>query len=237
MRPLIGITTYVESARWGPWDAPAALVPLTYVRAVEAAGGCPLLIPPSDDDVPELVAALDGIVFSGGADIDPDSYGASRHPETVGTRPERDRFETALMEGGLSAGVPVLGVCRGMQLLNVVRGGDLIQHLPDAGNDRASHRRQAGVFARHEVTVDPDSNLYRILGDRALVASHHHQAPGALGRDLAVAATAPDGTVEALEDRGAPFAMGVLWHPEEGEDRALFEELVQRARSYSEEKS
>ena len=130
MRPLIGITTYAEPlASWGHWTLPAALIPLAYVRAVEEAGGRPLLVPPSDDGVGETLDVLDGLVFSGGSDIDPDTYGADRHPETSHVRPERDEAELALLQAALERDLPVLAICRGSQLLNVARGGDLVQHL------------------------------------------------------------------------------------------------------------
>lgn len=233
MRPIIGITSYVERARWGPWDAPAVLVPLTYVRAVEAAGGRAVLVPPSEDGVEEILASVDGLIFSGGADIDPQIYRADRHPETTGTRPDRDRAETKLLAAALERSLPVLAICRGMQLLNVVKGGDLVQHLPDLSADNA-HRLALGEFSRHDVTIEPDTKLSALLGDRSMVASHHHQAPRRIGRDLRIAARAQDGTVEALEDPGSDFVMAVLWHPEEGEDRALFEALVERAARHKE---
>jgi putative glutamine amidotransferase len=168
-------------------------------------------------------------VLVGGADIDPASYGATRHPETTGTRPDRDRSEQALLEGAIERDMPVLAICRGMQLLNVCRGGDLEQHLEDP-SVAATHKQAPGVFARHDVKVAADSRLGSILGGRALVLSHHHQAPRRLGRDLEAVAWADDGTVEALEDRSRRLLLGILWHPEEGEDRALFEALVDSTR-------
>lgn len=234
MRPIIGISSYVERAEWGPWATPAVLVPLTYVRAVNAAGGRPLVVPPMVDAVEETLDTLDGIVFSGGADLDPDVYGAPRHLETTGLRPDRDAAELALMKAALERNIPVLAVCRGMQMLNVARGGDLEQHLPErTGED--SHRKELGVFSRHDVDIEPDSVLGGIIGDRSLVASHHHQAPGRLGEGLVAAARAPDKTVEAIEDTDARLVLGVLWHPEEGEDRALFEALVHEAAVYCQE--
>jgi putative glutamine amidotransferase len=235
-KPLIGITSYVERATWGPWDAPAALVPLSYVGAVEDAGGRPVILPPIDEGVDEILDALHGIMFSGGADIDPKLYGADRHPETSGVRPDRDRSETELMKGALDRGIPMLAICRGMQLLNVVRGGDLEQHLPEVTGDDA-HKQAPGVFTRHEVDVHPDSRLAAVLGNRSSVASHHHQAPARLGRGLQAAARASDGTIEAVEDPAARMVIGVLWHPEESEDRALFEALVHEAAVYSKERA
>jgi putative glutamine amidotransferase len=236
MRPIVGISSYVERAEWGPWTAPAALVPLTYVRAVDVAGGRPLVVPPIVNAVEETLDALDGIIFSGGADLDPDVYGAPRHPDTTGLRPDRDAAEMALIEGALERAMPVLAVCRGMQLLNVARGGDLEQHLPERTGDDA-HRKELGAFSRHDVEIDPDSRLGGIIGNRSLVASHHHQAPGRLGQGLVAVARAPDTTVEAIEDTDARLVLGVLWHPEEGEDGALFEALVHEAAIYRKERS
>jgi len=236
MRPIVGISSYVERAEWGPWATPAVLVPLTYVRAVDVAGGRPLVVPPMVDAVEETLDALDGIIFSGGADLDPDVYGAPRHPETTGLRPDRDAAEMALMKMALERNMPVLAVCRGMQMLNVARGGDLEQHLPErTGED--SHRKEFGVFSRHDVDIEPGSRLEAIIGDRSLVASHHHQAPGRLGEGLVAVARAPDKTVEAIEDADARLVLGVLWHPEEGEDGALFEALVREAADYRKERS
>jgi putative glutamine amidotransferase len=235
MRPVIGITSYAEQARWGVWDEPAALTPLAYVRAIEKAGGRALLIPPTNEGIEETLDALDGILFSGGSDIDPDLYGAEPHPETNGVRPERDRAEIALLRAALDRDMPVLAVCRGSQILNVVRGGDLVQHLPEVvGDDK--HKHTAGVFADHDVDLVAGTKVQEILGDRAPVKSHHHQGYGRLGKGLREAARAEDGTIEALEDPVKRFALGVLWHPEEGEDMALFAALVEEARRYREER-
>jgi gamma-glutamyl-gamma-aminobutyrate hydrolase PuuD len=236
MRPVIGITSYAEQARWGVWEAPAALIPLAYVRAIERAGGRPLLVPPCADGIEETLAALDGILFSGGSDIDPDTYGAEAHPETNGVRPERDRAELALLEAALARDMPVLAVCRGSQVLNVALGGDLVQHLPEVvGHER--HKHTPGVFADHDVEVLPGTRLQGLVGDHAPVKSHHHQGYGRIGEGLREAARAEDGTVEAIEDPSRRFALGVLWHPEESEDSALFEGLVEEARRYRAERS
>jgi gamma-glutamyl-gamma-aminobutyrate hydrolase PuuD len=230
--PIIGITTYAEpSVRWGAWDVPSAVVPLDYVTAVERAGGRPLLVPPSDHAVDETLDVVDGLIFSGGNDLGPETYGAEGHPETNGVRPERDRGELALLRAALERDLPVLAICRGSQVLNVARGGDLVQHLPDVVGDE-KHKHTPGVFADHDVDVDATSRLGAILGDRAPVKSHHHQGFGRLGEGLREAARAEDGTIEALEDPAKRFAIGVLWHPEVGEDAALFEALVTEAREY-----
>jgi gamma-glutamyl-gamma-aminobutyrate hydrolase PuuD len=227
-RPVIGITSYdVEDVKWGVWTAPAVLIPASYVRAVERAGGMPVVLPPSAD-VAEVLRLVDGIVFSGGSDVAPEQYGAEAHPATDAPRPDRDRFELALLRAALAADLPVLAVCRGSQVLNVARGGDLDQHLPESvGHER--HRHTPGVFADHDVDVKADSRLGRILGERAPVKSHHHQGFGRLGEALDAVAWADDGTVEGLEDPTRRFAVGVLWHPEEDEDAALFEALVGEA--------
>jgi putative glutamine amidotransferase len=236
MRPIVGITTYAEDARWGVWDAPAALIPLAYVRAIEEAGGRALLVPPATEGLEETLDVLDGLLFSGGADLDPGSYGAEAHPETNGVRPERDRAELALLEGALARDMPVLAVCRGSQVLNVGRGGDLVQHLPEVVGHQG-HKQAPGVFADHDVEVLPETRLRAVIGERAPVKSHHHQGYGRLGEGLREAAHAEDGTVEAIEDPSRRFAVGVLWHPEEGEDAALFAALVEEAKRYRETRS
>jgi putative glutamine amidotransferase len=230
--PVIGITTYVTQARWSHWDAEAALVPASYVSALERAGARAVLIPPSDHGVEETLAALDGLVFSGGADLDPDLYDQEPHDETVGVQPERDKAELALLEGALARDMPVLAVCRGSQVLNIARGGDLVQHLPDVvGDDK--HKHTPGAFADHDVTFEAGTRLAALLGEGAPVKSHHHQGFGRVGDGLRIAAHAEDGTIEAVEDPSHRFAFGVLWHPEVGEDLKLFEELVSAARDYA----
>jgi putative glutamine amidotransferase len=235
MKPLIGITAYAEQARWGVWDVPTALIPMSYVNAVTNAGGRPLLVPPSDDAVEETLDALDGLIFSGGSDIDPTLYGADLHPATTGVRPDRDRGELALMEAALARDLPILAVCRGFEVMNVARGGDLVQHLPDVVGHE-DHKHTPGVFADHDVDVSADSRLGTLVGDRAPVKSHHHQGIGRVGDGLEPVAWAEDGTVEGLEDPTRRFALGVLWHPEEGEDFALFKGLVEEAARYREER-
>jgi gamma-glutamyl-gamma-aminobutyrate hydrolase PuuD len=231
MRPVVGITTYVEPAKWGQWDLPAALIPFSYVRAVESAGGRPLLVPPSDDGVEETLDALDGILFSGGSDVDPGTYSAEPHPATAGVRADRDRAELALLQAALARDMPVLAVCRGSQVLNVARGGDLVQHLPEVIGDER-HKERLGEFSDHEVAVSGESRLGALLGERTPVKSSHHQGFGRVGDGLVATAWADDGTVEAVEDPSRRFALGVLWHPEEGEDAALFRALVEEARGY-----
>jgi putative glutamine amidotransferase len=226
-RPLIGITTYVEPASWGAWTLESALVPYDYVRAVERAGGRAVLVPPSEDGVEEILDALDGLIFSGGNDMEPDHYGAEAHPTTRGTNPARDRGELALLTAALARDLPVLAVCRGFEVLNVACGGDLVQHLPDVvGHEE--HRAIVGEFSEHEVRVDPSSRIGDVAG---VVKSHHHQGVGRVGDGLREVAWADDGTVEGLEDPDKRFLVGVLWHPEAGEDLRLFEQLVEAART------
>jgi gamma-glutamyl-gamma-aminobutyrate hydrolase PuuD len=230
-RPVIGITTYAQEASWGVWRLPAALIPLDYVEAVERAGGRPVLIPPSDDGVEETLDALDGIVFSGGADVDPSIYGADPHPETDAPQARRDAGELSLLTGALERDLPTLAICRGFQLLNVARGGDLVQHLPEkVGHD--VHKQVPGVFAEHPVEVKGGTRLAAIVGARGEVTSHHHQAIGRLGDGLVETAWAADGTLEACEDPSQRFTLGVQWHPEAGEDQRLFDALVDEARAY-----
>jgi gamma-glutamyl-gamma-aminobutyrate hydrolase PuuD len=209
---LIGITTYVEPASWGHWNLEAALVPYDYVRAVERAGGRAVLVPPDPDGVEEMLGALDGIVFSGGGDI--------------GDHGVRDRGEFALLTAALQRDLPVLAICRGFEVLNVARGGDLVQHLPDVVGHE-DHRAVLGEFSRHHVRVEPSSRIGEVRGE---VMSHHHQGIDRLGEGLREVAWAEDGTVEAIEDPEKPFVVGVLWHPEAGEDQRLFERLVEAAK-------
>ncbi len=235
MKPIIGITSYAQEASWGAWRLPAAVLPLAYVRSVEQAGGRPILIPPVEDAVEETLDVLDGLILSGGADIDPDHYGADRHPETTITQPERDRAELALLEGALAREMPVLAICRGMQMLNVVHGGDLYQHLPELVG-HAGHRETPGVFSRHDVRLEPESRVAGLLGEHAVVHSSHHQGLGRVGDAIRAVGWAEDGSIEAIEDPAHRFAVGVLWHPEEDEGKRLFEALVEEARAYRKER-
>jgi putative glutamine amidotransferase len=227
-RPLIGITCYVEQARWGVWDMPAALVPYSYVRAVEAAGGRAVVVPPSTADPQEVLSVLDGLVLAGGADIDPQRYGEEPHEQTVGLRPDRDAGELSLLACALDDELPVLGICRGMQIMTVHAGGRLSQHLPDeVGHD--GHRPASGVYGEHGVRIDPGSAVGRILGPSAHVRSYHHQGVADAGKLTVTGWADEDGTVEVVEDPAHRFALGVLWHPEVGDDPRLFEALVQAA--------
>src|SRR2546421_5150410 len=230
-RPVVGVTTYVTPAKWSYWEMEAALVPAQYVEAVERAGGRPLLVPPSAEGIEETLDAVDGLIFSGGSDLDPDTYGQEAHPETRGVVPERDRAELALLEAALARDLPVLAICRGSQVLNIARGGDLVQHLPEVVGDE-KHKHTPGTFADHDVEVAAGTKLGALLGDRAAVKSHHHQGFGRVGEGLVESARAEDGTLAAVEDPDKRFALGVLWHPEAGDDAKLFEALVEQAREY-----
>jgi putative glutamine amidotransferase len=200
------------------------------VRAVSEAGGAPVLVPPGSS-LPETLSVVDGLVFSGGSDLDPALYGAAAHPETGGVIRDRDDFELELMRAALEQDVPMLAICRGSQVLNVALGGDLEQHVPDrVGTD--VHKQVNGVFADHDVEVIEDTRLASILGGHRDEKSHHHQGFGRLGSGLREAARAPDGTLEALEDPSRRFTVGVLWHPEAGEDGALFRALVAEAAAF-----
>jgi putative glutamine amidotransferase len=235
MRPVIGITTYAQEATWSYWTLPAALIPLDYVDAVERAGGRPVLIPPSENGVEETLDALDAIVFSGGADVDPASYGADPHPESDAPQARRDAGEMALLAAALERDMPTLAICRGFQLLNVARGGDLVQHLPEAVGHE-DHRQVPGAFSEHPVEVKEGSRLASIVGGAPAVTSHHHQSVGRIGEGLVETAWAGDGTIEGFEDPSRRFAVGVQWHPEAGRDDALFSNLVDEARRYRTER-
>jgi putative glutamine amidotransferase len=231
-RPVIGMAAAVERIRWGAWDEVAELVPATYASAVQRAGGMALILPP-DDEVganPDVVLdLLDGLLLAGGSDIDPATYGAERSPRTEAVYPMRDRFELALARRALERDLPLLGICRGMQLLNVAAGGTLVQHLGGFG----PHRPTPGTYGDHEVELEPGSLAERATcSDRSFVKSHHHQAVDRVGDGLVVSGRAAhDGLVEAVEAPERRFALGVLWHPEEDEESKVIGALVDEARA------
>lgn len=235
VRPVIGITTYVARASWGIWEDDVALLPASYLRAVSAAGGTPVLLSPDADvtAAPESVLdLLDGLLLTGGDDVDPSRYGADRHPETKGTVPERDDFELALTRGALARRLPVLGVCRGMQILNVARGGTLMQHLPDdVGHE--DHRRSPGSFddADHDVVLAAGSLAARAAGEvEHGTKSHHHQGVASLGEGWVVTGRATlDDLPEAIEDPSCGYALGVQWHPEADPGSSVIASLVRAA--------
>ncbi|WP_405802917.1 gamma-glutamyl-gamma-aminobutyrate hydrolase family protein [Streptomyces sp. NBC_01187] len=225
--PLIGISTYLEpSAHWGDWHLPAALLPAGYHRLVQRAGARAVLLPPDGGPgaAADTVARLDAVVTAGGPDVDPACYGARRAPETGPAYPERDAWELALTREALTQGVPLLGICRGMQILNVACGGTLVQHLPRTH----AHRGAPGIFSTHPVEPVPGTLLAQVLPGPVDVPTYHHQAVDRLGEGLVAGAYATeDGTVEAVELPGAAaFALAVQWHPEAGEDLRLMRALV-----------
>ncbi|MUN41553.1 gamma-glutamyl-gamma-aminobutyrate hydrolase family protein [Actinomadura litoris] len=228
--PLIGVTTYQEPARWGVWVREAALLPVSYPRSVERAGGVAVLLPPAATlrGLGALVSRLDGIVLAGGGDVDPDLYGADRHAETGPPQPQRDRYELALVRAAVDADLPFLAICRGMHVLNVARGGALVQHLPEAVGHKG-HAPETGIVGSHRVQFSAGSTIGGILGEESDVPTYHHQAVSRLGKGLSAVAWAEDQVVEAVELQGHRFGLGVQWHPEEGDDRRLFEALVAAA--------
>ena len=229
-RPLIGLSTYVEDARHGAWDELCALLPYSYVRAVAEAGGCPVLLPPSPSGAPEVLEAVDGLVLTGGPDVDPRLYGSSPHSETDSPRQGRDAWEMALCSTALQRDLPLLAICRGLQLLNVSLGGTLHQHLPEVvGHD--AHRETLGHTRPNHVVLAPGSTVAAILGPETEGRCHHHQGIDRLGEVVRAVGFADDGSVEAIEVVDAGFAVGVQWHPEEeSRDGRLFVALVEAAR-------
>jgi putative glutamine amidotransferase len=227
-RPLIGVTAYVEPAGWGVWrDVPAALVPQAYVRAVAASGGRAVVLPPDDVDA-DVLRVLDGLILAGGADIGPERYGQPPDPRTE-ARPDRDAGELTLLAGALAADLPVLGICRGMQLLAVAAGGALHQHLPEVvGHD--AHRPAPGVYGAHPVRFAPGSLAGAVMTGVDRVNSYHHQAVADPGR-LVVTGWSDDGVIEAVEDPGRRFVLGVQWHPENDADPRPVGALVRAAAS------
>jgi len=230
-RPVIGICAAIEVAQWAAWEVLVNLSPRTYSLAVQRAGAIAIILPPDDviaESPDEVLDMVDGLILAGGSDIDPASYGARPHPETRGTRPERDRFEIALGTRALERDMPLLGICRGMEMINVIQGGTLTQHLPGL----ELHRHTPGVFTDHRVALEPGSLTERVVGaEHTAVKSAHHQGVEELGEGVLPTGHADDGVVEAIELPDRSFAVGVLWHPEEDEHSRVVGALVEEARS------
>ena len=238
MIPLIGISTYVADVSWSSWERTSAVLPESYFELVAAAGGRPLLLPPPHTGeggpgagAAEVIAVLDGLVLTGGGDVDPTAYGESPDPHVGGVNPIRDQSERALLACALEADLPVLAICRGCQILNVELGGTLHQHLPDTiGED--THRRAPLVFGDVDVATEPGTRAAEIFGATTTVLCSHHQSISQLGRGLVPTAHASDGVIEAVELPDARFVLGVQWHPEEGLDRRPFDALMAAAKEY-----
>lgn len=238
-RPVIGLCVAVERARWGVWETPAHLLPREYADAVQRAGGIALLLPPDarvTEDPDQLLDLLDGLILAGGSDIDPAAYGEPTHPETINTDSDRDAFEIALAQRAIERDLPFLGICRGMQVLNVARGGTLLQHLPES-HGHEDHRRTPGSYegADHQVRLASGSLAARAAGEEAHRAlSHHHQGVDRVGEGLVVTGHADlDDLPEAVELPGARFVLGVQWHPEADETSRLIASLVDDARGHA----
>jgi putative glutamine amidotransferase len=227
MRPLIGISTYREQARWGFWDVPAVLLPASYADAVSMAGGEPVLLPTGSVSA-DVVARLDGLVLAGGADVDPARYGEEPGEHTTVTRPDRDASEVAVLQAALDRDLPLLAICRGMQLLNVVLGGTLLQHLPDVPGTEP-HQLGLGLYAERKIRTAPGTALDALIGPTPTVNCHHHQALDRIASALTPSAWADDGVVEGVEAEDRRFCLAVQWHPETSEDRRLFSGLVAAA--------
>ena len=244
MLPLIGVSTYVADVAWASWERRAAVLPASYFELVAAAGGRPLLLPPArtapggpEAGAAEVVAVLDGLVLTGGGDVDPAAYGEEPDPEVGGVDPNRDASERALLAAALEADLPVLAICRGCQVLNVFLGGTLHQHLPDVvGN--IDHRRHPMLFEEDELETVPGTTAASVYGAGTTVLwFSHHQAIRDLGRDLVVTARAGDGVVEAVELPSARFVLAVQWHPEEAMDQRPFDALLGAAPDFMKERS
>lgn len=235
--PIIGIPACYEQAQFGSWEQPTALTPFTYIEAVQRAGAIALLIPPDPAltaDPGPILDRIDALLLAGGSDIDPSRYGETAGGGVDHTTPLRDDLELSLARGALERDLPVLGICRGLQLLNVVRGGTLLQHLPDIAGVKPQHRRHAGTFVgnEHEVALVPGSLAAAVAGETVhSTLSHHHQAVGSLGTGLIVTGTADDGVIEAIEDPSLSYCLGVQWHPEADADSPIIGTLVAEARA------
>jgi putative glutamine amidotransferase len=236
-RPVIGLTTYLEQAQTGVWDVQAAFLPKVYFEAITRVGGIAVLLPPqpaSAEIADRVLDGLDGLIITGGKDVDPARYGQEPHPTTDSPRTDRDAWEDALLTAAIARELPFLGICRGAQMLNTTLGGSLHQHLPEViGTEK--YQLGGGNFSQIDVTVDSDSAVGRLVGGQPLaVAVYHHQAIDRVGEGLRVTARSDDGVIQAVELTGVPFGVAVQWHPEQtAEDLRLFAGLVEAARDYA----
>ena len=229
VKARIGLSSYREPATWGVWHERADLLPVNYADGIRAASGVPMLLPPGsaepDADAAAVMTGIDGLVLTGGADVDPARYGAERLDTTDPARADRDEWEIALVHAAMAAGRPILAVCRGLQVLNVALGGTIVQHLPDVVGNH-SHRGEIGSFSRHGIRVADGSELEEVYGRRVDVPTHHHQAVDRLAEQLTATAWAADGTIEAVTCEGELWINGVQWHPEVEGGRGLFDVFV-----------
>jgi putative glutamine amidotransferase len=235
-RPVVGLTTYLQQAQTGVWDVKASFLPAIYVEGVTMAGGIATLLPPQpvDDAIAErVIDGLDGLVITGGRDVDPAAYGQAPHQSTDQPARDRDAWEFALLRGALARGLPVLGICRGAQVLNVALGGTLHQHLPDVVG-HARHQLGNAVFSTSSIRTVPGTRVAALLGESTEAQCYHHQAIAELGTGLVATAWDPDGVIEAVERPGDEFVLAVQWHPEERlDDLRLFAGVVEAATAYS----
>ncbi len=234
--PVIGLTTYLEQAQTGVWDVQAAFLPKVYFEAINRAGGIAVLLPPQPVDAAiaaRVLDGLDGLIISGGKDVDPARYGQTPHPATDEPRRDRDAWEDALLNAAIARDLPFLGICRGAQMLNVALGGTLHQHLPDlVGSQR--YNVGGGIFVDNDVLVDADSHIAGLIGGAVIAKSYHHQSIDRVADGLIVTARTDDGTIQAVELPDLAFGVAVQWHPEQDfDDIRLFEGLVEAARGYN----
>jgi len=235
-KPIIGLTTYRQQGQTGVWNTEMAMIPAFYIEGITRAGGLAIMLPPqqlSGAEAKDIVSSLDGLMLCGGRDIDPSRYGQSPHAEAEQPDKLRDDLEEKLLSAAIDADLPFLGICRGAQMLNINRGGTLIQHLPDVVGD---NRYQLGnaKFSPADVEVETSSILGSLVGDKVSNAAlYHHQAIDELGKGLKITAKTEDGIIEAVELADHPFGVAVQWHPEQTlDDLRIFEGLIEAARKY-----
>lgn len=235
-RPLIGLTTYRQQGQTGVWNTEMAMIPTFYIEAITRSGGVAVMLPPqvlSGEEAEDIISSIDGLLLCGGRDIDPSRYGQAPHAKAEEPDKLRDDLEDKLLQAAIDANLPFLGICRGAQMLNVNRGGTLIQYLPDVvGDDR--YQKGNAVFNPADVEVEKNSKLGSLVGDSVSNAAlYHHQAIDQLGKDLKVTAKTSDGIIEGVELTNHPFGIAVQWHPEQTlEDLRIFEGLIEAARKY-----